>query len=109
MKTVASFSTAEDAHLFRTYLASEGIEAFLRDEFTVQLCWQYSNAIGGVRVVVADEDAEEAAAHYRDYASSLRAGPYPVAPVRAWPFVALISLLIGAPFLLFGRKTLTRR
>ncbi|MFT3991076.1 MAG: DUF2007 domain-containing protein [Luteolibacter sp.] len=104
MKTIASFSTPEDAHLFRTYLASEGIEAFLHDEFFVQLFWQYSNAIGGVRVVVSDDDAGEAAAIYRDYSATLKEGPYPVSPVRIWPVVALISLLVGGPFLLFGRR-----
>ena len=40
---------------------------------------------------------------------ALRDGPYPMNPVRAWPVVILLSLLMGAPFLLFGRKSLLAR
>jgi hypothetical protein len=105
MTTIATFPTPEDAHLFRAFLESRGIAGFLLDEYVTQLFWHYSNAIGGVRLAVHDEDAEEAAVVYHEYTESLRAGPYPVAPVRAWPVVVLVSLLIGVPFLLFGRRT----
>ena len=104
MITVASFQTPEDAHLFRAYLGSRGIEAFLIDEFFVQLFWHYSNAIGGVRVAVQEEDANDAIESYGVYMDSLRSGPYPLNPVRAWPAVIIISLCFGAPFLLFGRR-----
>jgi len=104
MKTIARFQTPEDAHLFRAFLESRGIEGFLLDEYVVQLFWHYSNAIGGVRLAVNDDDADEAAAFFREYTDSLRSGPYPVAPVRAWPVVIVFSLLLGVPFLLFGRN-----
>lgn len=104
MTTIATFPTPEDAHLFRAFLESRGIEGFLLDEFIAQLFWIYSNAIGGVRFAVADDDAEEARAVYQEYMSSLRAGPYPVSPVRGWPVVVLVSLLVGVPLLLFGRR-----
>ena len=104
MTTIATFPTPEDAHLFRAYLESRGIEGFLRDENTAQLFWIYSNAIGGVRLEVADEDAEEAAEIYHEYMAALRSGPYPENPVRAWPVVALVSLLVGLPLLHFGRR-----
>ena len=103
MTTIATFTTPEDAHLFRMSLGSQGIEGFLLDEYFVQLFWYYSNTIGGVRVGVDDADAEAAINAYETYMTALRAGPYPLNPVRAWPIVLLMSLLVGAPFILFGR------
>ena len=104
MTTIATFTTPEDAHLFRAYLGSQGIDATLNDEHFVQLFWYYSNTIGGVRVIVDDSDADEATEAYSTYMEALRDGPYPLNPVRAWPVVILVSLLVGAPFILFGRK-----
>jgi hypothetical protein len=109
MTTIATFPTPEDAHLFRAFLGSQGIEASLNDEHFVQLFWYYSNTIGGVRVVVDDSDADNATEAHRTYMEALRDGPYPLNPVRAWPIVMLISLLVGAPFILFGRKSLFPR
>jgi Putative prokaryotic signal transducing protein len=104
MITIATFTVPEDAHLFRMFLESQGIESFIFDENFIQLFWHYSNAIGGVRVVVDEDDAEEAEAAYQEYMSSLRSGPYPEQPVRAWPAVALLTLIFGLPLLLFGRQ-----
>ena len=109
MTTIAAFTTPEDAHLFRAYLGSHGIESLLADENVVQLFWHYSNAIGGVRVVVQDSDAHDATEAYKHYMEALRAGPYPLNPVRAWPVVALVSLIIGLPLLLFGRSSIGRK
>ena len=60
MLTIARFSKAEDAHLFRHRLEAGGVAAYLQDENTVQMDWLYSNAIGGVRVQISEEDVEEA-------------------------------------------------
>lgn len=103
MTTIATFTTPEDAHLFRAWLEAQGIEGFLLDEYFVQLFWNYSNTLGGVRVAVDDSDAEAAINAHETYMSALRAGPYPLHPVRAWPIVLLMSLFLGAPFILFGR------
>ncbi len=62
MTTIATFSKSEEAHLFRTRLEAAGIPAFVQDEHLVQLDWLYSNAIGGVRVQIADEDVAAARA-----------------------------------------------
>lgn len=105
MITIATFPMPEDAHLFRAFLESRGIEGFLLNENITQLFWIYSNATGGVRLEVADEDAQEAAALYHEYMTALRSGPYPETTVRAWPLVALVSLLVGVPLLLFGRRS----
>ena len=106
MITIATFPTPEDAHLFRAFLGSQGIEGFVLDEYFVQLFWYYSNTIGGVRVLVNEADEDEAMMAHQTYMAALRVGPYPLNPVRAWPIVLLISLLAGAPFMLFGRRYL---
>ncbi|MCC7302049.1 MAG: DUF2007 domain-containing protein [Bacteroidia bacterium] len=58
--TVASFNAPHDAYIMKAYLESEGIECFLKDELTVQVNIFYSNAIGGVKLQVREEDVEKA-------------------------------------------------
>ena len=60
MVTIARFSKAEDAHLLRMRLEAGGIPAFVQDEHLVQVIWFYSDAIGGIRVQVAEEDVAKA-------------------------------------------------
>lgn len=49
-----------DAYLLRARLEGSGITAYIRDENLVTLDWLYSNAVGGVKVDVMDEDYERA-------------------------------------------------
>lgn len=67
MKVLTSFSKPEEAHLLRAHLEGNGIAAFVRDEHTVSSDWGLSNAIGGVRVEVAEEDYEAACAFVAEY------------------------------------------
>lgn len=60
MKTIARFGKSEDAHLCRMHLGSLGIEAYVQDENMAQLEQPLSNAVGGVRVEVNDEDYDAA-------------------------------------------------
>ncbi len=60
MITIAKYSLPEQAHLARIKLEGQGIEAHVADENVIQWHWYLSNAIGGVRLLVAQED--EAAA-----------------------------------------------
>ena len=60
MITVASFSKPEEAHLLRMRLEAGGVPAYIQNENLVQVDWLYSNAIGGVRVQIADDDLEDA-------------------------------------------------
>lgn len=60
MKVVARFSFPHEAHLAKTNLEAAGIESTLADEHTVNMQWLYSDAIGGVRLLVEDSDAEAA-------------------------------------------------
>lgn len=58
--TIAKFSHPLDAHLAKTKLESEEIECFIADENIVQMNWLLSNAVGGVRLQVKENDAEAA-------------------------------------------------
>ena len=60
MKTIASFNRPMDAHLLRARLEGSGIAAYLRDENMITLDWLSANAVGGIKVDVADEDYERA-------------------------------------------------
>lgn len=62
MQTLAAFNQPMDAHLLIARLESSGIRAYLRDEHMVTLDWLAANAIGGIKVDVADEDYERAVA-----------------------------------------------
>ena len=48
-----------EAHLIESYLDSHGIETFLKDEMTVQVNIAYSNAVGGVKILVKESDYEK--------------------------------------------------
>jgi len=54
------FAEPHGAHLARAKLASEGIAAFIGDEHTITMQWLWSNAIGGVKLYVAEPYAENA-------------------------------------------------
>jgi Putative prokaryotic signal transducing protein len=61
MVTIRTCYSLPEAQVIQSYLEGSGIEAFLPDEMTVQNYWLWTNAIGGVRVQVLEEDAERAA------------------------------------------------
>ena len=52
---IASYSFPLDANIAKAALSSAGIPAFVADEHTINMQWLYSNAMGGVRVLVARE------------------------------------------------------
>ena len=105
MVTIARFFKSEDAHLFRSFLESQGIAAYVFDENVSQLFWHQTLAFGGIRVTVADEDAEQAEESYVEYNESMRTAPFVERPVRAWPIVVALSLIVGMPLMLLGRKS----
>ncbi len=57
---IAKSSNVNEAHLMQTALAQHDIDAYLKDEYSVQTLPSMSNAIGGVKVIVRDEDAQKA-------------------------------------------------
>jgi len=63
MITVAQCSSVDEALMLKSVLAGSGITAFVPDELTAQTAPPYLFASGtGVRVQVAEEDAEAALA-----------------------------------------------
>jgi hypothetical protein len=76
LKTIATFATPEDAHNLRAFLEGSGIAAFVRDE---NMGASYSNAIGGIKVDVEDEDFERSAALYASVSTGASGDAGPVA------------------------------
>ena len=113
MKTIATFSKPEEAHLFRTRLEAAGIAAFVQDEYFVQNNWLWSNAIGGVRVQVADEDcdavreflAADSPQHPSDAVDvvCLKCGSHDTAPDEFPRRIAFLCMLLLDFPLLIGR------
>ncbi|MDX2110370.1 MAG: DUF2007 domain-containing protein [Verrucomicrobiota bacterium] len=60
MPTVATYNNSEEASLAMARLESCGIDSALQNENLVGMNWLFSNAVGGLQVVVADEDFEAA-------------------------------------------------
>jgi len=58
--TILSFTYPHEAHLAKTKLESEGFEVMIKDELTVQVDNFYSNAIGGVKLQVSENDYDRA-------------------------------------------------
>jgi len=57
---VRSFSQPHEAHLACSALRAAGLEATVADANIVAADWLYSNAVGGVKVLVRAEDASVA-------------------------------------------------
>lgn len=60
--TVARYSLPFEAHVARARLESEGIHAMVVDEHTINMQWLYSDAMGGVRLQVDEDDMYRAQA-----------------------------------------------
>lgn len=58
--TAAAFNTIHEAYLAKSILEGAGITAFIADEYTIGVNWLWANAVGGVKVQVAEADVEEA-------------------------------------------------
>jgi hypothetical protein len=60
MVTIAKFRDLPEALLAQGNLNSSGIETVLLDDNLVRLDWLWSNAVGGIKLQVKAEDADEA-------------------------------------------------
>lgn len=58
--TVLTVSLPQQLWIIKGRLESEGIQCFVKDELTVQAYNLYSNAVGGVKLQVPEEDVEQA-------------------------------------------------
>lgn len=59
---VQSFSFPYEAQIAKTQLEAAGIPARIENEHTINMDWLYSNALGGVRLLVLESNLEEARA-----------------------------------------------
>jgi len=57
-----AFTTLPEAHLARSVLDAVGIPSFLADENIIAADWLYSNAVGGVKLLVPSDLVDEAVA-----------------------------------------------
>jgi len=55
-KEIASFTYGYQAHMAKSKLESEEIEAWIKDELNAQVCEAGPNAIGGVKLCVRESD-----------------------------------------------------
>ncbi len=55
-----SYLNYVDAHIAKGVLEEEGIETWLKDENTVTINPIWTNAVGGIKLMVAKEDAQKA-------------------------------------------------
>lgn len=58
--TIISFSLPHEAQIAKGRLESEGIKTILKDELTTQVNHLYSNAMGGVKILVHENDIKKA-------------------------------------------------
>lgn len=74
---IASYSFPHEAHVAWASLDAAGIPAFLTDEHTINMQWMYSNALGGVRLLVHRENVETALGILEtDFSASLENGEW---------------------------------
>ncbi len=60
MIVIARYSFPHQALLAKSSLEAAGIPCFIADEYTINMQWLYSDAMGGVRLFVEKADAEKA-------------------------------------------------
>jgi DNA-directed RNA polymerase subunit RPC12/RpoP len=58
----ARFSTTGEAETARSALDAAAIDSFLADEEIIAIDWLFSNAVGGVKLIVREEDRESSEA-----------------------------------------------
>ncbi|PTY02670.1 hypothetical protein DB347_23445 [Opitutaceae bacterium EW11] len=100
MKTVATFSKPFEAHLLIGRLEGSGVHAFARDENFVTLDWLYSNAIGGVKVDVSDEDYERAMDILKEGEESKPPSENKAKPLGRYIAIFAVTFLISFIYLL---------
>lgn len=64
--TIKVFTFTHEAAILRSRLEYEGIYYFIPDELLLQVHPFYSNALGGVKLQVREEDVEDAIAIMKD-------------------------------------------
>lgn len=125
--TIARFRDLPQAELARGKLESEGISAFLANRYLVGVNWNFSFAVGGIRLQVAREDAAEARMILEAYDSPAIAdsktartgfdwedscpscGSKELGQIKLGRKSAAISMLLSLPILFWGTRLVCRR
>lgn len=72
LRSVVAYTDPIEANILKARLAAEGIDAFVFDEHLIRMNWLYSNALGGAKVMVPEEQVGAAEAVIR----AIAAGEY---------------------------------
>ena len=67
--TLRTFQYPLEITLLKSMLEDSGIPVFVKDEFTILMNPLYSNAIGGIKLQVLEEDLQKAIEVLKDYES----------------------------------------
>ncbi len=70
--TIRTFQNYFSAHIALTKLKDAGIHCFLKDEFTVTVDPILSNAVGGIKLVVINDQADEAIQLLKEFDEAYR-------------------------------------
>lgn len=65
--TIATSYDVVEAEMLRNQLEAQGFEVFLADENIIGAMNLLANAVGGIKIKVPDDEAEEAAKFVEDY------------------------------------------
>ncbi|WP_425617042.1 DUF2007 domain-containing protein [Anatilimnocola sp. NA78] len=81
--TLEVYQNAMQAHLVKNQLEAAGIRCVLADEYATTMVWHLTNAIGGIKLQVAEEDFERAAEALDAVEQQLQHGDEEDAPATA--------------------------
>ena len=114
MKKLASYRDAPSAYITASLLQSHDIPSQVVDEHLVGVQWLYSNAIGGVKVLVNDEDLDRASEIIFDdlrgdlvelgFETCPSCGSADIRRSRLRQIVGSLGLLIGFPIVAWSNR-----
>jgi hypothetical protein len=67
--TLRTFEYPLEITLLKSMLEDVGIPVFVKDEFTILMNPLFSNAVGGIKLQVLEEDLEKASEVLKDFES----------------------------------------
>lgn len=117
--TVAQYRDLPEAWLAKSKLEAAGITCFLDNEYTIGANWLYSDALGGVKLNVPKENAEEAKAIIEEHHEPLEqeeaeglltgsacpaCGATEIETKNYTRKFAALTLLISLPLLIFLKR-----
>lgn len=118
---IAQFRDFPSAGLAQSTLEAAGVRCFLENHHTIAINWLYSNALGGVKLLVVESDAEKArevlqeqfgtseaakvdAEESQPESACPKCGSREIKEVNYKRRFSALSLLFGLPLLVFGKR-----